>query len=253
MGRTIHYKIPKINPISVKDFKAMEEVQEEYRQRFTWTCESLYLEKCSWYPRWPDWYADSALPKGKSVDEIYEYLQGLMNNGYSLSRLNREKYIWIENGGYLGKNYSASGFTKVRGDEWNAWLVLRFLTWLSSSYPSLQIKVVDEGDFILVGDIILQGGKPEVDHAEVERRIEYLERNNFKEVIEKIRTALDLASQGIFYAEVPAKDYLDYREFGNLPIPREKAEKMSLAQISQCLKFPGEAVTEPAMACAMKA
>lgn len=240
MGRTIHYSISKSNPISAKDFKAIAEVQEAYNRSFTWTCENLNLERLSWYPRWPGQFADSALPSDKRIDEIYELIRDLMKNGRSLYDLSKEKYIWIRRGGYLGKDYSASGFTKVRGDEWNACLVLRFLTWVSQRFPSLQIKVNDEGEFVLVGHIILQAGIPQVNQAEVEQQRAFLKKMNLNDEIQRLEKALELAAKGIFYADVSANGYLAYREFKDLPIPREEADEMTIEEISHYLKFPEE-------------
>lgn len=177
MGRTIHYCIPKTTPVSARDYREIDRVQQEYNKRFTWTCENLWLE-------WPE--------------------------------------------GYLGRRYSASGFTKVRENEWNAFLVLRFLTWVSRKYSQLQIEVVDEGQYILAGSIVLKAGSPRI-----------VQRDNPNDP-ERLQEATALARKGVFYATVDASEYLDCPELRQLGLPRKKKARMSLDELARHIDFPGE-------------
>lgn len=248
MGRTIHYHIPKEIHISEKDFEYIDRVQQAYNQHFDWDWERLTLERVSWYPYWPNEHKDSALPKDVSTDDAYTIIRKKLDSGSSLQALEHQRYVTLEYGGYMKDEASASGFTKILYNEWEAFLILRFLTCVSRRYPYLRIDVHDEGDFVLAGHIILEGGKPRIDEANVHERRLWLneaepdESIGFypKEEQYSLRRATKAAERGVFYADIDVSSYLDRKEFLLLGLSRKEMAQMGFQELIKLIYFPGE-------------
>jgi hypothetical protein len=249
MGRTISYFVPKTTPVSSQDFEEINRVQQEYNQRFTWECERLSLEQVSWWPLWANRNPNSALPLHLAAGEVYTLIQKKLDLGESLHTLAKKKYVKLQSGGYLGGKFSASGFTKIGDNEWEAYLVLRFLTWVSQRYPHLLLHVRDEGDFILAGSIILVGGQPKLDRRAIyEQRLLLNQKSaldelrwfDFTSALKRLDQAMVAAAKGVFFAEVKASDYSDNPDLRRLSLPQEQMLRMSLDELACYIDFPGE-------------
>jgi len=170
MGRTIHYLVEdkKENILTEKQWKQIEQLQDKYNENHKWSCEQLSLQRFTLYPNWDTW-EDSGL----TTSEIWEKINQRLNEPDGLQKLRLENLIDYKEGGYRGKGYLMSGFTKVRDYEEDAALVVKFLIEISTMAPDLDIKVSDEGDYLKC-PVILRNGKMSVDIEELQSHLEYL-------------------------------------------------------------------------------
>ena len=169
MGRTIHYlvEVDGKNHVTDKEWKEIEALQKKFNSDYTWTCENLCLERFTVQPNWPAW--DKT---GLGDKQVWERIQVELKMPDGMQRLLDHGLIEVSNGGYRGRHYLMSGFTKVGDDESNAALVVKFLTEASVLAPDIRIKVHDEGDY-LACPVIIQNGQMESDKQEIASQIKY--------------------------------------------------------------------------------
>jgi hypothetical protein len=169
MGRTIHYSAADdgINAITDEEWGKIEELQGEYNAKHAWTCENLCFERFSIYPNWTAWRET-----GLSTQEVWNQINQAMEMPKGLGELQEQGLVEVNFGGYQGKGFLASGFTKVRENEENAALVIKFLIEASLLAPRIRIKVSDEGDY-LACPVIIEKGRMRPDDAEIKSTIEY--------------------------------------------------------------------------------
>lgn len=160
MGRAIHYWVNRgiESPLTDEEWGRIEQLQGWYNRTFTWTAEDLALERVSFFPRWKNQYPDSQLP-ADNLDEAWTFVLKELDQGVSLKELEQRKLVVLQEGGYRGSGCLASGYTTVYGNEWNAFLVLKFLIETSLLATGLTLEVKDEGPFIRADRILLQNGK----------------------------------------------------------------------------------------------
>ena len=199
MGRTLHFRILADKPLPSATWHAIERIERAMSQRFTWTCESLKLEPVD--------------------DEDRE--QGLF-----LPDLLQEQPL------------QANGITKVRDDEWNAVLVLRYVQWLSRLVPEARVKVTDEGDYVLCGDLIFEAGEGRPDSVRIVRQCAFLDSQGLRDELRTLAQAAAHAHQHrVYYANVPANDYADRTEIASLKDTRDLS-RITLNDAADCLPFP---------------
>jgi hypothetical protein len=169
MGRTIHYSVADdgINAMTDEEWSKIEELQEKYNDKYTWTCENLCFERLSVHPNWTAWRET-----GLSTQEVWNQINQAMEMPKGLEELQAQGLVEINFGGYQGNGFLASGFTKVRENEENAALVIKFLIEASLLAPRIRIKVSDEGDY-LACPVIIQNGRMKPDESEIKSSIEY--------------------------------------------------------------------------------
>jgi hypothetical protein len=132
----------------------------------------------------------------------------------------------------------AYGFTKVRDDEWNAVLVLRYVNWLSTLLPKAKIKVTDEGDYILCGDLIFEAGEARPDSVRIVRQYAFLHSQGLHDELKQLARAAEQArAHRVFYANVPAQNYADRKELVSLKASRDLS-RMTLDDAADWLQFP---------------
>jgi len=170
MGRTIHYLVEdkQENILLDEQWRQIEQLQDKYNKNHNWSCEQLSLQRFTLYPNWDAW-KDSSL----TTSEIWEEIHQRLKEPDGLQKLRLENLINYEEGGYMGKGYLLSGFTKVRDYEEDAALVVKFLIEISTIAPDLDIKVSDEGDYLKC-PVVLRNGKMSVDFEELQSHLEYL-------------------------------------------------------------------------------
>jgi hypothetical protein len=199
MGRTLHYRLLAPQQLPAEIWHVIESVQNAMNERFTWTCEHLKLEPVSEEDRRRGDHAPD-LPSDAPVQ--------------------------------------AYGFTKVISDEWNAVLVIRFVKWLSALLPHVKIKVSDEGDYILAGDLIFEAGEPRPDCVRIARQRDLLRKAGLSDELKQLATAAKYAVlHGLYYAEIPASDYADRKELAALKLPDGLAG-LSLGDAAERMQFP---------------
>jgi hypothetical protein len=124
---------------------------------------------------------------GRTREEISRIVRRRMEEGKAaglpentlLQRLCDEGFVTLKKGGYFD-GCIASGFTRVAGNEFNAYLTCEFLLKASRIASQARIHLLDEGSFlksreatIQAGDVILSArgaGEREVLEAMIENR-----------------------------------------------------------------------------------
>jgi hypothetical protein len=169
MGRTIHYLVVDDghNHVTDNEWQSIAELQEKYNTGHTWTCEQLSLERFSILPNWTAWEET-----GLGVKQVWDRIHVELDKPAGMQKLLDHSLIEVTRGGYRGKGYLMSGFTKVRDDESNAALVVKFLTEASMLAPGVRIKVHDEGDY-LACPVVIHNGRMEPDKQEITSQIQY--------------------------------------------------------------------------------
>jgi len=169
MGRTIHYLVVDDghNHVTDNEWQSIAELQEKYNTGHTWTCEQLSLERFSILPNWTAWEET-----GLRVGEVWRRIHAELQKPDGMQKLLDHGLIEVSKGGYRGRGYLMSGFTKVREDEFNASLVISFLQEVSMLASGIRIKVHDEGDY-LACPVIIQNGRMEPDKLEIQSQIAY--------------------------------------------------------------------------------
>jgi hypothetical protein len=149
MARKLYYKILNdgINRLTDLQWEEILKLQHWYNSEFVWTAGRLGLKMFAVFPNGDH--------RTSSHDDFYSRIskrstelrsQGLTENQIIL-RLENEGYVIVKKGGYLDECL-ASGFTRVAGNEFNAYLVCDFILKVSRVAPESVITLYDEGEFI---------------------------------------------------------------------------------------------------------
>lgn len=135
-----------------------------------------------------------------------------------------------------------TGFTKVGDDEWNAFLIVRFLEWVSRLAPEVDVRVSDEGEFILAGALICRAGTWSLDMKRIREARRYWRKHGLTASLDQSEGAVADSKRGRFFADVSAAPYLDRREFAGLRLGfrEEELAAMTLADVARLVPFPGE-------------
>jgi hypothetical protein len=129
-----------------------------------------------------------------------------------------------------------AGRTRVFGDEWNAFLVVRFLEWLSRRLPEHEVRVHDSGGFLSVSDVVLRDGVAHRARA-VERGVP-AHGEGLRMPAPPTAPAVLERLDGRFYESVAASLYADVPEIAASPISREELAVMTLDDIAERFLFP---------------
>ncbi len=159
MARKIYYKIldDGINRLADDEWEEIARLQRWYNSEFVWTAGRLGLKRYVVFPNISD--------ELQRNDEIWETVnlrrRELRSLGLSeqeiISHLEHEGLVVVKAGGYFD-DCLASGFTRVAGNEFNAYLVCDFLVKVSRIAPAASLTVIDEGEFIKAGSVRLKNG-----------------------------------------------------------------------------------------------
>ena len=164
MARKIYYKIidDGTNHLTDEKWEAILRLQHWYNSEFIWTAGKLGFRMYAVFPN----SSNSSLAVEDLQKRITERRKELLHQGMSenqtILRLESEGLVFVQKGGYFDQCL-ASGFTRVAGNEFNAYLVCEFLLKTSTITPNVVISVYDEGDFIktkrikfLNGDVLVE-------------------------------------------------------------------------------------------------
>lgn len=149
MARRIYYKIPEAPRIVIPDAQwgNVVRLQRWYNWEFRWTAGRLAFERYVVFPNWDACGGNERL----LMERIGLRRLELRDMGYSDSamvlQLEEDGLVLAKKGGYAD-GCLASGFTRVGGNEFNAYLVCEFLLHASRILKDIPISVVDEGRFI---------------------------------------------------------------------------------------------------------
>lgn len=207
-GSSIHPKI----------WKQIEEVQEQYNLRFTWTADgpSLALQK----PEMGKFRLN--LPFSLSRFITPQSLETVATSGH----------LPYEGGMFI-PNALAYGQTKTRDNLWNAHLVVRFLRWVSEQLPELRVEIYDEGGFILAGSAVIERGKIHLNKSYLERmRSRLLEAYGDPMVTVGLAHAELEGMNGKFFADTVAYEYREVPEIREILENNPELVDESLASLA---------------------
>ncbi len=200
MGRTLHYKVFDTDRHFRNAWKEIRIAQELLIYRFTWTCE------------WP------------SLEFLDEW-ERLRRQDDSVRRPRPPAPV-------------AEGFTKVAGDDWNAVLITRFMTWISRRLPEAKVLLHDEGDYLIADYHALANGVAALDEDGLEHQRLYLAEHCLDEYLARQRDAVEQFKRGVIHQPVPAQDYADRPEIKALGLPADVLGKMTLDEVANRITFP---------------
>ena len=159
MARKLYYTIPDDgkNSISDKEWEEILRLQHWYNSEFIWTAGRIALKMFAVFPN-----TDNTL---YNEDELWQKILSLRRQlraeGHSendiVQHLEMEDLIIVKKGGYFD-NCIASGFTRVAGNEFNAYLLCEFLLKVSLIVPNISIDIRDEGEFIKSKQVTFRQG-----------------------------------------------------------------------------------------------
>jgi hypothetical protein len=173
MGRTIHFGLFGMEPLRLEMRREIALASLMLNHHFTWTVEQLSIE-------------------------LFEFLQITYDDPGEFA------HPWAPRLGV--------GRAKVGEDAWNAHLVVAFARWLSARLPTITVRLHDEGDDVLAGHLLFQGGRTALDVVNIERRRKHLRSHELHDTLARLDEAEALARQGVFFKRVPAADYGDRAE-----------------------------------------
>jgi hypothetical protein len=159
MARKLSYRIIDDNENRILDpeWEEIGRLQDWYNKEFPWTAGSLRFKRFVVFPN----SSHRVLTEPAVVERIGEIIARLKRNGRSeaeiVDHLSGLGLIFVKRGGYFD-GCLASGFTRVAGNEYNAYLVCEFLLHASRIASQSSIYVEDEGTFIQSRSVMLRDG-----------------------------------------------------------------------------------------------
>jgi hypothetical protein len=159
MARKIYYRIPDDGhrTLTEGEWGEISRLEHWYNSEFIWTSGRLALKRFAVFLN----YEGTGLPapelKARVDDLTREYAARGISETETLSSLEREGLLILKPGGYLD-DCLGSGWTRVAGNEFNAFLVCDFLLKVSVIAPGISIEVIDEGEFIKSKQVIFLAG-----------------------------------------------------------------------------------------------
>lgn len=163
MGRTLHYEIKKESNFTKKELlkiygicqfynsdTLLKDINDTFKTSLTelWSCENFWIGLGSYYPNWQ--HPLFTKERGSEfawnfIGAKKEELMKTLDYYDTLAKLEKEGWI-IE---AIPKGNTLNGFTKTQGNEFNSMLVLQALTDISNALPNVEIRLSDEGEFLL--------------------------------------------------------------------------------------------------------
>jgi hypothetical protein len=132
------------------------------------------------------------------------------------------------------------GFTKVYNDDWNAALVVRFMSWVSTQLPPKSfVRLYDEGDYIIPKHVLFRHGQIFLDEAEVDRHRMRL-RDHSSQYLESFEANVAAGSVGNWFRPVRATEYQTRPEIAILRFKKKSKEfdELTLEDAADYVKFP---------------
>lgn len=159
MGRRIIYKIENQveNSVTDQEWSELKKLQHWYNSEFDWSGGKLLFKRYVIFPN-----VEEFAGLDRSIWEIIgERHRTLASHGLPeieiISQLERDGLVSVKWGGYFD-GCLASGFTRVAGNEWNAFLVCDFLLKTSMILSHATLLAEDEGRFIKTAKVRFRQG-----------------------------------------------------------------------------------------------
>lgn len=149
MARKLYYKIidDGRNKITDAEWEEILRLQHWYNSEFIWTAGRLAFKMFAVFPNIDQNSNDSYKIRQKIVQRRIELERQGLSDNETIHQLQTEGLIITQKGGYFDQCL-ASGFTRVAGNEFNAFLVCDFLLKASLVAKDAVIAIYDEGQFI---------------------------------------------------------------------------------------------------------
>lgn len=198
MGRTLHYTIHCDEASLAAAWTEIRRMQDAMNRGLSWSCEALNL-----------------MPLCETPEVLR---QALLRTAQPA--------------------LAAWGFTKVRENDWNAMLVVRFCHWLSGRIPEAAVKLRDEGGLVLGGRVDFRGGAATLDAAVVDRGGP--PGSAGADGATEYRSYLGASERHVFIRHVPAGEYADLPEIEALGLPAEELARLGVHEVSMRVRLPWE-------------
>ena len=160
MARKLYYKVfdDGRNQMSDAHWEEILRLQHWYNSEFVWTAGRLAFKMFAVFP-------NVDFP-GEREDELWQRIldrrRALRKAGATenqiIAQLEADGLVIAKRGGYFDQCL-ASGFTRVAGNEFNAYLVCEFLLKCSYLASGISIAVQDEVEFIKPRNVVFRDGK----------------------------------------------------------------------------------------------
>jgi len=163
MGRKLYYRVEDTpsNTISDEEWEQILRLQRWYNSEFIWSCGRLAFKMFSVFPNWEYLSIDSEVYWDTVRKRTRELRRTLPNENEVTRTLEREKLVIVKKGGYFDGS-KASGFTKVAGNEFNAYLVSEFILKASILAPNAEFILRDEGGFVKCREVRMKKGRVKI-------------------------------------------------------------------------------------------
>ncbi len=191
MGRKLYYYTADIpsNQITDGEWEEIFRLQKWYNSEFMWTCGRLAFKMYAVFPNWEYLSIDSTSYWSAVKRRARELRQILPSENEVVRALEKEKLVIVKKGGYR-EDSLASGFTKVAGNEFNAYLVCDFILKISMIARNCDFTLRDEGRFIKCREVVIREGKVRVrvgDKAIHDRVRELIENRRVFSVVDSTK------------------------------------------------------------------
>lgn len=166
MARKLYYKVTDDghNVLTDEEWDQIARLQHWYNSEFIWTAGKLGFRLFAVFPN-----TGSSKENDVLIRQIHERQKELRHSGFSeadtIRRMEAEGLIISQKGGY-DTECIASGFTRIAGNEYNAYLVCEFLLKASRIARRAKIDVRDEGEFIKTKSAVFFDGSVYVNGSE---------------------------------------------------------------------------------------
>ena len=171
MARKLYYKILNDgrNLVTDVEWEEILRLQNWYNSEFSWSAGRIAFKMYAVFPNIDKHILTREELRTMVLARMSELKgQGLTENQIIL-KLEREGLVTAKQGGYFD-DCVASGFTRVAGNEFNAYLVCDFLVKASRIAPSAVITLYDEGEFVKPKYVRISNGTVVLTLSEKSRR-----------------------------------------------------------------------------------
>ncbi len=141
-------------------------------------------------PRWPQLWADSALPESLTLTEMERHVEMLIDRGWSWEELVRAKLGARVPGGLYGTECLLAGQSEVSDLQSDLHLVVRFIVKASMIAPRCVFHVAIDGR-VRVPELLIQNGEVRHDPKATAERLEEFRRRDDADSAVDLLDAID--------------------------------------------------------------
>ncbi|MDA8116081.1 MAG: hypothetical protein M0000_01630 [Actinomycetota bacterium] len=179
MSQTITYWVEDDgeSAISEEEWADIDALQKRTNLRQYFHKGQLGFLRFTYEPRWPQLFADSALPESLSVTEMERHVEMLVDRGWRWEDLVRAKLAARVPGGLYGSECLLAGQSEVSDLRSDLRLVIRFLLKASVMAPRCVFHAAIDGP-VRVPELLIQNGEVRHDPKAMADRLEDFRRRD---------------------------------------------------------------------------